>query len=65
MDAQWRSLTTCLHVNCLELLLRWYFIMVFYMQDRKLNLIGTPKNAIQPMIRVQIKVAQIRLKVAF
>jgi hypothetical protein len=33
------------------------------MQDRKLNLIGTPKNAIQSMIQVQIKVAKIRLKV--
>jgi len=33
------------------------------MQGRKLNLICTPENAIQPMFQVEIKAAKIRLKV--
>jgi len=32
------------------------------MQVRKLDLICTPKNAIPPMIQVQIRAAKIRLK---
>jgi len=32
------------------------------MQGRKLNLICTPENAIQPMIQVEIKAAKIWLK---
>jgi hypothetical protein len=35
---------------------------VFYTQGRKLNLIFTPQNAVQPMIQVEIKATKVRLK---